>query len=135
MRQGISIGVLLVVVPLLATAGIVETPLAGEVFQAYDGDALALRKIARIEVSARTGVSVELIKVNGKPVPPGTTVVDTLPGRPEFELRCTQGDKVTVETRTPAVDFPAGWLSKVRAAPATDGTCFYLWIVYEKLKR
>ena len=54
------------------SAGIVEIPLEGEAFQAYDGKALPLRKVARVEVSARTGATVELVKVNGREVPPGT---------------------------------------------------------------
>jgi len=76
-----------------------------------------------------------LLKVNGKDVPPGTRTIEVEPGRPEFVLRCVIDGKESVETRRPTLDFPAGWLSKVRALPGTDGTCAYLWIVYEKLRR
>lgn len=115
--------------------GFVEFPLEGDAFQAYDGEPLPLRKVARVEVSARTGVEVSLLSVNGRPVPEGTVRVDVPPGFPEFELRCVADGKVTVEKRKPVTAFPAGWLSKVRAVPNTDGTCGYLWIVFEKLRR
>jgi hypothetical protein len=111
-----------------------NAPKPAGVFMAYEGDPQPTRRIARVEVSSRKGASLQLLKVNGIAVPPGIAVVEVLPGRPVFELRCVIDGKETIDIRSPTVDFPAGWLSKVRAMPGTDGTCGYLWIVFEKLR-